>query len=82
MALLFRNRASRHYAIGSGALFLLIAVILGILAIIRPMSGSARMIGLVLAAILFSRGLFRLRQARNARDEAAAASQHRSSSAR
>ncbi len=69
MALLFRNSASRHYALGSGALFILVAVIIGILAIIRPMGGSARMIGLVLAAIMFSRGLFRLRRARSAKDE-------------
>ena len=64
MALLFRSHASRTYALASGALFLLIALLIAILAVIRPMSGVGRAIGFVLAAILLSRGLFRLRQAR------------------
>ena len=64
MALLFRKRASRHYALASGAVFLVAAVIIAVLSIIAPRSGTARLIGLALAAMLVSRGLFRIRQAR------------------
>ncbi len=64
MALLLRNRASRHYALASGAVFLVAALIIAALSIITPRTGMARVIGLVLAAMLVSRGLFRLRQAR------------------
>lgn len=64
MALLLRNRASRHYALASGAVFMVAAVIIAALSIVTPRSGAARLIGLALAAMLVSRGLFRLRQAR------------------
>ncbi len=64
MALLLRNRASRHYALASGAVFMVAAVIIAVLSIVTPRSGAARLIGLALAAMLVSRGLFRLRQAR------------------
>lgn len=64
MALLFRNRASRSYALASGAVFLVAAVIIAVLSIIAPRSGAARLIGLALAAMLVARGLFRIRQAR------------------
>ena len=42
MALLFRKRASRHYAVASGAVFLVAAVIIAVLSIIAPRSGTAR----------------------------------------
>lgn len=64
MALLFRNRASRHYAIASGVLFCMAAVVIGVLSIVAPRSGMARLIGLALAVLMVSRGLFRIRQAR------------------
>ncbi len=64
MAVLFRSHASRTYALASGALFILSALLIAILAVIRPMSGIGRAIGFLLAAVLLSRGLFRLRQAR------------------
>lgn len=64
MALLLRNRASRHYALASGAVFMVAAVIIAALSVIAPRTGVARLIGLALAAMLVSRGLFRLRQAR------------------
>lgn len=64
MALLLRNRASRHYAIASGVLFVMAAVVIGVLSVIAPRTGMARLIGLTLSALMISRGLFRIRQAR------------------
>lgn len=83
MAVLFRSHASRTYALASGALFILSALLIAILAVIRPMSGIGRAIGFVLAAILLSRGLFRLRQARtNLSSEATEQPTDRESSSR
>lgn len=64
MALLFRSRASRHYAIATGVLFMMGATVIGVLSIISPRPGMGRVIGLALAALLGARGLFRIRQAR------------------
>lgn len=63
MALLHRARMSRHYAIATGVLFGMGAVVIGVLSIIAPRSGGARLIGLALAVVLGARGLFRIRQA-------------------
>ncbi len=66
MALFHRARMSRHYAIATGVLFGMGAVLIGVLSIIAPRSGSARLIGIALALVLGARGLFRIRQARAA----------------
>ncbi|HRC56674.1 MAG: hypothetical protein IPI49_15390 [Myxococcales bacterium] len=65
MALLLRNHASRHYAIATGALFVMGAVAIAVLSIIAPRSGLSRLIGLALAGLLGARGLMRIRQARS-----------------
>ena len=64
MALLFRNRASRHYAIATGVLFMMGALVILVLSVIAPRNGLARLVGLALAAVLGGRGLLRIRQAR------------------
>lgn len=69
MALFHRARMSRHYAIATGVLFGMGAVVIGVLSIIAPRSGAARFVGLALAAVLGARGLFRIRQARTLASE-------------
>jgi hypothetical protein len=72
MSLLLRNHASRRYAIGSGLVFVLSAVVIGALSVLSPRSAASQAIGLALAALLLGRGLLRLRQARVADRDLAA----------